>query len=433
MIDATTVGYLMLVGLCLLLAMGMRIAFALGLVGLGGLIAIRGWSSLEFLAGAQPLSATANLTLIIVPLSLFMGHLALTAGLSDKAFAAARDWVGHVHGGLAIASVFACAAFATVSSSSVATAATMSRIAIPNMLRAGYSQRLAAGAVAAGGTLGVLIPPSGVLVIYSLATGVSLTKLLISAVVPGILTAIVYGVGIHTLARRDPSMVKAIRIAPPPLLQRIRSLADCWEVMLLFVIVMGAIYAGFATPTEATAVGAGTALLIALRHTRGRRHLLIDGLIDTGVASAAVFALIIGSGLFGLAFATTQIAQSLAGWVASFDLSPTVLLILILLPYLVLGCFIDGLSMILLTMPTVFPIVVAANIDPLLFGILITKMTEIGAITPPVGLNVFVVKSGCPEIAIGEAFKGSLPFVAMELLLIGILIAFPGLTTGLLD
>ncbi|MEQ8346969.1 MAG: TRAP transporter large permease [Sneathiellaceae bacterium] len=430
--DPAIVGYLMLGGLCLLLVAGMPIAYALGLVGLSGLAATRGLPSLEFLAGSQPYTVTANLTLIIIPLSLFMGHLALTAGLSERAFAAARAWVGHVRGGLAIASVFACAGFATVSGSSVATAATMSRIAVPHMLRAGYSQRMAAGAVAAGGTLGVLIPPSGVLVIYSLATGVSLTKLLVAAVVPGILTAIVYAAGIHAVSRFDAQVMAATRAAPEPMPARLRSLGRSWEVVLLFVIVMGAIYAGFATPTEATAVGAGAALLIALRHTAGRRRELVRGLVDTGVSTAAIFALIIGSGLFSLGFATTQIPQNAAAWVGSFDLPPVLLLVLVLLPFLVLGAFIDGLSMILLTMPTVFPVIQQAGIDPVLFGILVTKMTEIGVITPPVGLNVFVVKGACPELAIGQVFRGCVPFIGMEFLLIALLIAFPFLTTGLL-
>ncbi|MFC3229900.1 TRAP transporter large permease [Marinibaculum pumilum] len=429
MIDPNIVGYLMIAGLCLLLVVGMPIAFALGLTGLAGLAATRGTRSLEFLAGAEPFSTTANLTLIIVPLSLFMGHLALTAGLSERAFAAARAWVGHVRGGLAIASVFACAGFATVTGASVATAATMSRIAIPQMLLAGYSQRMAAGAVAAGGTLGVLIPPSGVLVIYSLATGVSLTKLLVAAVVPGVLTAIAYAIGISIVSRFDPQVRAAARGAPADLRTRLGSLARSWEVALLFLTVMGAIYGGVATPTEATAVGAGVALLIALRHTAGRRRELLQGLVETGFSSAAIFALILGSALFSLGFATTQLPQALAGWVAGFDLPPALLTVLLLLPFLVLGAFIDGLSMILLTMPTVFPVVQQAGIDPILFGILVTKMTEIGVISPPVGLNVFVVKGACPELSTGQIFRGCVPFILIEFVLIALLIAVPELTT----
>ena len=434
MLDPTMVGFLMAGGLILLLLLGMPIAFALGLSGLAGLAATRGWASLQFLAGNFPYSATAELALIIIPLFLFMSHLAFAAGLSARAYACARHWVGHLSGGLATATVFACAGFATVSGSSVATAATMARIAAPEMLAAGYSPRLTAGCVAAGGTLGVLIPPSGILVIYSIATAVPLSALLIAAIVPGILTAVVYALGIGLIARLDLRTRSAQRtVQRSSWGQRLRSLGAAWEAALLFFLVMGSIYLGFATPTEAAAVGAAVALLIAIIRTRGQRQSLIQGLTETGVATSSIFALVVGAGLFSLALATTRIPQELAGWVGGLDLSPTLLFMLILVPYIVLGAFIDGLSMILLTMPVAFPIIEQAGIDPVLFGILVTKTTEIGAITPPVGLNVFVVKSAVPQIDIGDAFRGCIPFVLMEILIMILLILFPGLSLGLLS
>jgi len=429
----TEVGLLMAGGLVVLLLLGMPIAFALGLTGLAGLAATRGWTSLQFLAGNFPYSATAELALIILPLFLFMGYLAFAAGLSARAYTAARHWVGHLSGGLATATVFACAGFATVSGSSVATAATMARIAAPEMLAAGYSRRLTAGCIAAGGTLGVLIPPSGILVIYSIATAVPLSDLLIAAIVPGILSAVVYAVGISLIARFDPQTRAAQTMTRSSWGERFRSLLAAWEAALLFLLVMGSIYLGLATPTEAAAVGAAVALVIAIVRTRGRRASLVEGLTETGVATSSIFALVVGAGLFSLGLATTQIPQNLAGWVGGLALSPTALFILILVPYIVLGAFIDGLSMILLTMPVVFPIIEQAGIDPVLFGILVTKTTEIGVITPPVGLNVFVVKSAVPEIDIGDAFRGCLPFVLMEFLLMGLLILFPVLSLGLLS
>jgi len=423
-------GVVMIGGLFLLLLLGMPIAFALALCGIAGLVIARGWRASEFLLSSFPYSSTAELALIIIPLFLFMGHLAFSAGLSEKAFDAAKKWVGHLHGGLAVASVFACAAFATVSGSSVATAATMARIAIPEMLRTGYSQRLAAGSVAAGGTLGVLIPPSGILVIYSIATGVSLSELLIAAVIPGLVTAAVYGIGIHLLARLDP-VSSGARLPRSGFSARFRSLVGAWEVLLLFAIVMGAIYLGVATPTEAAAVGAAVALLLAAARRNAGRSIW-TGLVETGTTTASIFMLVVGAGLFSLGLATTQIPQAAAGFVAGLDLPPTMVLLLLLVPYLVLGAFVDGLSMILLTMPIVFPIIQQIGVDPVLFGILVTKTTEIGAITPPVGLNVFVVKGTVPELDIGACFRGCLPFVAMELLLLGLLVAFPTLTLGVL-
>lgn len=427
------VGVVMIGGLLMLLLSGMPIAFALGLAGIAGLLLSRGWRASEFLLSSFPYSVTAQLALIIVPLFLFMGHLAFASGLSGKAFDAARVLVGRVRGGLAIASVFACAGFSTVSGSSVATAATMARIAIPEMLASGYHQRLAAGCVAAGGTLGVLIPPSGVLVIYSIATGASLTELLVAAVIPGVLTAVAYAVGILVMVKMNPEIAPKSTAKPASGREKLRALANSWEILLLFFIVMGSIYLGFATPTEAAAVGALVALVIAFARSRGARfRVMKEGLIETGVATSSIFALVIGAGLFSLGLSTTQIPQDVAAFLSGLDLPPTVVLIMILIPFLVLGAFIDGLSMILLTMPVVYPVILDIGVDPILFGILVTKTTEIGVITPPVGLNVFVVKAAVPSLPISEAFRGALPFVVMELILMGLLIAFPQLTLALL-
>lgn len=433
MLEQTELGLVMIGGLIALLLGGMPIAFALALTGIVGLLLARGWRASEFLLASFPYSGTAQLSLIIVPLFLFMGRMAFASGLSVKAFDAARALVGRVSGGLAIASVFACAGFATVSGSSVATAATMARIAIPEMLASGYGKRLAAGSVAAGGTLGVLIPPSGILVIYSIAIGASLTELLVAAVVPGVLTAVAYALGIWLMVRAKPELAPR-SVAPPTSARRkLRALIESWEIALLFLIVMGSIYLGLATPTEADAVGAFVALVIAAARSRGRRAAVLrEGLVETGVATSSIFALVIGAGMFSLGLSTTQIPQDVAAFLVGLELPPTALLVVILIPFLVLGAFIDPLSMILLTMPVVFPVIERIGVDPILFGILVTKTREIGVITPPVGLNVFVVKSAVPDLPIGDAFRGAFPFVVMELILIGVLIAFPVLTLGLL-
>lgn len=427
--DPSLVGLLMVGVMLVLLFGGMPIAFALATAGLFGLSMTRPWAGLEFLLSTFPYSSSAHLAYVILPLFLFMGYMAFAAGVAARAFDTARAWFGAIPGGLAISTVSACALFATVSGSSVATAATVSQVAVPEMLRNGYSQRLAVGSVAAAGTLGVLIPPSGILIIYSIATEVPVPDLFIAAFVPGVLTAIAYAVMIYFWVRLSPALSSTTVLPPVPWGARFRALGQSWEVIVLFVFVMGTIYLGVATATEAAAFGAAGALLIAVCRRNNRLAILWRGLVDTGVATSAIFALIIGAGLFGLALATTQIPQNMAVWIGGFELERWQLTLLLLIPYLILGCFIDGISMMLLTLPVVFPIVTNAGINPVLFGILVTKTVEIGAITPPVGLNVFVVKNTVPEVDLGEAFRGVLPFVAVEIALIFLLVAIPEITT----
>lgn len=430
---ALDIGILINVMLVALLLLGMPIAFALGLSGMAGLALLHGTDSFAFLIAAKPYTFTAVNTFIIVPMFLLMSHLAFSAGLSEKAFEAARSWVGHIRGGLAMTTVLACAGFAAVSGSSVATAATVSRIAIPEMLRAGYSKRLSAGVVAAGGTLGVLIPPSGILVIYSIATETKLSDLLIATVFPAILTIAVYMAGIYILARFRKDTAAIALPARATWKRRLSTTGRSWEVMLLFAIVMGSIYLGIATPTESAGIGAAVAFVMAAMRLKGGSSSLINGFVETAGATASIFALIVGAGLFSVALTSTQIPQLAAEWVGGLGLPPTMLLALVMIPYLVLGCLVDPASMLLLTLPILFPIIVAAGINPILFGILVTKMTEVGAITPPVGLNVFVIVGTFPQISMSEAFKGSLPFVIMELIICTILILFPSITLVLVQ
>jgi C4-dicarboxylate transporter, DctM subunit len=425
--SATGQGLLLVGGLFLLLGLGFPIAMSLLASGLIAILAVQGWSAADYLLGTLPYSGTAEFAFIVIPLFLFMGHMAFSAGVSEKGFRAALAWFGHVPGGLGIAAVAACAAFATVSGSSIATAATVARVAVPEMLKAGYSKGLAGACVATGGTLGVLIPPSGVMVLYSIATETPIPNLFLAGIVPGLLTAAVYGIGIWLKVKRDPTM-KELTVRPrAPMKERIRLTFGSWEIILLFSVVMGTLYTGVATASEAAGYGALAALLVAVLRGTGW-HEIKTGLQVSGASTASIFFLIIGAGIFSVALATTQIPQTIAGTVTALQLHPTLLLIFLLLPFLVLGCFVDAASMILLTMPIIFPMVKQAGIDPVLFGILVVKMTEIGNITPPVGLNVFVVGTTCPEIPIREIFRGILPFFAMELLVVALLILFPRIT-----
>lgn len=417
---------LAVIGLLLfLLICRLPIGFALAGAGVAGLMWARPWGAVEYLLSTFAYSTTANFAYIVLPLFLFMGQMAFSAGLSRHAFEAGQKWLGRIPGGLAAATVFGCAVFSTICGSSVATASTMARVALPEMARQGYSPRLAAGCVAAGGTLGVLIPPSGILVVYSIITEVSLVKLFVAAFVPGFLTAMIYVIGIYAWVKINPSLSPQVsKEEGPSWRERILALGRTWELIILFLAVMGTIYLGVATPTEAAAMGAFFALLTVLRRP-GRRANVLQGLRETGTATCSVFALVIGAGLFSLGLATTQLPTHLATLVTSLELSQTATILIILIPYLVLGCFVDGLSLILITMPIVFPIVTQIGFDTVLFGLLVTKSVEIGAITPPVGLNAFVVKSMAPDVELKDIFYGCVPFVTMEIFIVGLLIAFP--------
>jgi tripartite ATP-independent transporter DctM subunit len=278
--------------------------------------------------------------------------------------------------------------------------------------------------VAAGGTLGVLIPPSGILVVYAIATEVSLVDLFIAALVPGFLTAGVYALMIYALAKFGPSFAVPVQRRQPIRVQ-IRAAAASWEILGLFGVVMGSIYLGIATPTEAATVGAVGATLLVLRQKRNRLSKIREGLLETGSVTAAIFFLILGAGLFSMALATTQIPVMLADWAVGLSDNRLIVLILILIPYFLLGMFIDGISMILLTMPIVFPIILKLGFDPVWFGILVTKTVEVGLLTPPVGLNAFVVKNVAPEIPMLDIFRGCVPFVIAEIGIIALLIVFP--------
>jgi tripartite ATP-independent transporter DctM subunit len=412
--------------LIVLLLVGMPIAFSLITAGIVGLLMTRGWTASEFMLGTFLYSYVANLSLVVVPLFLLMGNAAFSAGLSERAFVAARKLLSGVSGGLAMAVVFGCAAFATVCGSSVATAVTMGRIALPEMTKAGYRDTLATGCVAAGGTLGVLIPPSGILVIYSIVTQVSVVDLFIAAFIPGVITAVVYAIYIYGAVKLQPDLAPMVDEAPPSFREKLKAIAGAWEVLALFLVVMGSIYLGVATATEAAAFGAFFAIVLLLRRTRSAgAKPLNDGLIDAAGTTASVFALVIGAGMFSLALATTQIPTAMAASVAALDLPPAVLVAAILIPYLILGCFIDGVSMLLLTMPVVFPIITTIGFNPIIFGLLVTKAVEIGCITPPVGLNAFAVKGVAPDVPLGNIFRGCAPFVLLEIALVAGLLIYP--------
>ncbi len=374
----------------------------------------------------------SNHSLSIVPLFLLMGQFAALGGMSKALFKAAEAFLGHHRGGVAMAAIGACAGFGSICGSSLATAATMGQVALPELRRAGYSGALATGALAAGGTLGILIPPSIVLVIYAILAEQNIAKLFAAAFVPGILAAIGYMVVINIYVRIWPK--SAGQIDPLPWPERMQALAAVWPVLLIFVVVIGGIYSGIFTPTEGAAVGAVTTGLLAWWRGGLRRKTLLESLEATASSSAMVFMIVLGAAAYNTFLALSQLPQELAGWVGAQGFGPYQVLWAILIFYLIFGCVMDSLSMILLTIPVFFPMISALDfgLSPedtaIWFGILVLIVVEVGLITPPVGMNLFVIQSMAPDIPIRDTYRGVMPFVASDLVRVVLLVLFPAIS-----
>ncbi len=374
----------------------------------------------------------SNHSLSIVPLFLLMGQFAALGGMSKALFKAAEAFLGHRRGGVAMAAIGACAGFGSICGSSLATAATMGQVALPELRRAGYSGALATGALAAGGTLGILIPPSIVLVIYAILAEQNIAKLFAAAFIPGILAAMGYMVVINIYVRIWPN--SAGQIAPLPWPERMQALVAVWPVLLIFVVVIGGIYSGVFTPTEGAAVGAVTTGLLAWWRGGLRRKSLLESLEATASSSAMVFMIVLGAAAYNTFLALSQLPQELAGWVGAQGFGPYEVLWAILIFYLIFGCVMDSLSMILLTIPVFFPMIAGLDfgLSPeetaIWFGILVLIVVEVGLITPPVGMNLFVIQSMAPDIPIRDTYRGVMPFVASDLVRVVLLVLFPAIS-----
>jgi tripartite ATP-independent transporter DctM subunit len=371
-------------------------------------------------------------SLSIVPLFLLMGQFATLGGMSQALFKAAEAFLGHRRGGVGMAAVGACAGFGSICGSSMATAATMGQVALPELKRAGYSGALSSGLLAAGGTLGILIPPSIVLVIYAILAEQNIAKMFAAAFVPGILAALGYMLVINLYVRFSPT--SAGQIEPMPWKERGQALVAVWPVLLIFIVVIGGIYSGIFTPTEGAAVGAVATGLLAWR--RGGLHgsRLREAFEATASGTAMVFMIVLGAAAYNTFLALSQLPQELAAWVGGQGFSPYQVLWAILIFYVIAGCFMDSLSMILLTIPIFFPMVSGLDFGlppeemAIWFGVLVLIVVEVGLITPPVGMNLFVIQSMAPDISIKQAYRGVLPFVASDFLRVAILVAFPAIT-----
>ena len=405
------------------------LAFAMAIVGTAGLGLVRGWGP-AFASTAQVVYETGfAYTLSVIPLFILMGNFVARAGLAHELFAAANAFIGHVRGGLAHATIAACAGFGAICGSSIATAATMSKVAYPSMKKLGYADSLATGTIAAGGTLGIMIPPSTIMVIYGIVTETHIGKLFAAGVVPGLLTALLLMAVISYVTWRQPELGPAgVRATWP---ERWRALRGIWGVLVLVVVVLGGIYGGVFTTTEGAGIGAsGAFLFAAFRRTLSWRS-LFDVLIESARTTAMLFALLIAAHIFANFINFTSMPGDLKNWITSQGFSPIMVVGAMMVIYVVLGTVMEELSMVLLTIPLFFPIVVALGFDPVWFGVLIVMVIQIGLISPPVGMNLFVINTLLPKVGLPTIFRGTWLFVMMQCVALLILLFVPSLSLWL--
>ncbi|MEM8836604.1 MAG: TRAP transporter large permease [Pseudomonadota bacterium] len=413
-------------GIALILAMcRVPVAIAMASVGIVGAILLGDWFSASYVIASLPFEAIFPYGLSVVPLFIFMGVFAGHSGLSENLFRGLVAFVGHRPGGLASATIGACAVFGAISGSSLATCATMGKIALPEMERLNYRRKLAGAVVAAGGTLGVLIPPSILLVIYALMTEESIGALFAGALIPGLLAAGLYIVTIRIIVARNPDAAPPTPLVAWP--ERMRALAGMWDALLLIFVVIGGIYAGFFSPTEAAAVGAGGALLIAFARRRLNAKTLRAGMLETASMTGMIFMILIGAALFNFFLEQSKLTETLLDWITASNLPPALVILALLAFYIVLGCFMDALSIILLTVVPAHALVTGLGYDPIWFGVLMVSVVEIGLITPPIGMNLFVIKGVAPRISLSDVSRGVLPFICADIVRLGLLLAIPGL------
>jgi tripartite ATP-independent transporter DctM subunit len=399
------------------------LAIAMGLVGFAGLWWMRGLNPALASVTSTVYEAGFEYTLSVVPLFILMGNFVTRAGMSRELYRAAYTLVGHFRGGLAMATVMACAGFGSVCGSSIATAATMTKVAYPSMKGHGYSGQLAAGAIAAGGTLGILIPPSTILVIYGLVTETSIGKLFAAGMVPGLLAVFMMCLTISFITWRDPSAGPAAERSSWA--ERFDAMKDVWAVAVLFVIVMGGIYGGVFTTTEGAGIGAFGAFIIALLRKSLNVSVTLDILVESARTTGMLFMILVGALVFANFVNFTTLPSDLKSLVSTHNISPVAVMIAICAIYIVLGAAMEELSMVLLTLPVFFPLVVSLGFDPVWFGIVIVLVVMIGLISPPVGMNMFVVRNMLPELSTATIFKGVMPFVCTLVVVLALLVAFP--------
>lgn len=428
---ASTIGFIGIIALFVLLIIRIPVAFAMFVVGFFGITAIDSSRSAFGLLASEAFTLASSPQLVVVPLFILMGNVASVTGMSRRLYDAAYALIGEFRGGLASATVIGCGGFAALSGSSVASALTMGKVALSEMDRYNYDPRLSTGVVAAGGTLGILIPPSTGFVIYAILTEQSIGRLFLAGVLPGILLLVLFIVAIMIICTFRPEFGPA---GPSTnFAEKLRALAGALPIVGVILLTIGGIYGGFFSPVEASAVGAGVVILIGIvARTLSFSQFWIAAK-DSVTTTATVMLILIAAHLINPFIALSHIPDAVGQFIIGFDLGVIGTLILILSIYLVLGCFLEGFAMLVLTLPIFFPIILELGIDPIWFGVLVVLALEMGLISPPVGLNVFIVKSVAPKVPLADIFRGVMPFWAVMVFAIGILIAFPQISLILPD
>jgi len=408
--------------LLLLIFIGMPIGFAMALVGFVGFGYIAGMEGALSNLSAVPFGYVADYGFVVIPLFLLMGNLAANTGISKDIYSAAHTWVGQLKGGLAMATVVASAGFAAVSGSSTATGAAMGKVAYPEMQRYKYKPSMASGSIAAGGTMGILIPPSMGFILYAILTEESVGQLFMAGIIPGVLEAVFYIITIYILCMVNPAVAPA---GPRTTFrEKLVSLKGVWSMLALFVLVMGGIYGGLFTPSEAAAVGAFGALVISLAMRRFTTKIFTQSLAETGQTTAMIFILIIGSMIFMRFLAVSNLPFVLSEFVAGMDVPGYVVIIVVIVFYIFVGCFLDIFSSLVLTIPVIYPTIIALGFDPIWFGVIFVRVAEIGLITPPIGMNCFVI-AGVTDLPLGTVFRGIVPFLIADICHVALLVTVP--------
>jgi C4-dicarboxylate transporter DctM subunit len=423
------IGVLGVAALLAVLFIRVPIGVALALVGVCGYAALDGWRNAITALGSVPYELASAYSLSVVPLFILMGAVATRANMSSELFTAANAVFSGFRGALTNATIGACAAFGSICGSSIATAATFSKVAIPEMRRHGYDAGLAAGAVASAGTLGILIPPSVILAIYSLVAEESLAKLFAAALLPGLLLATLYVAVVLVLARVVPRWTPYV--APMALGERLRAAVGMWKLALLFFFAVVGVYLGWFSPTEAAAVASFAAIVIGFATRALTLQGLLDALLDTVFSTAMLFFIIVGAFVFSRFIVLARVPNELVEFVTETGMSPAAIVFAVILLYFLLGTFLEEVSTILITVPVILPLMQSIGYDGIWFGIFVTVMATIGLISPPVGLTVFVIQAQNPDIPAAKIYLGTLPFLAADFVLLGLLLAFPALALWL--
>lgn len=427
--DPLTIGVLAFVAMLVLLIIGVPIGFAMGAAGFSGTAMIIGVDPAMRLLGRTAFETAITDSLSIIPLFVLMGIFASSSGLSRDLYRAFNTWLGHRPGGLALATIGGCGAFAAICGSSIATAATMSQVAMPEMRRYKYDDRLATGSIAAGGTIGILIPPSVILALYGILTETNIGDLFLAGIIPGIITVLGFMVTISIITHIKPEL--GPRGERSTRAEKLLAFKDVWGMVALFTLVIGGIYLGVFTPTEAAGIGAVGAFLLALLRRRMSLRLLATSLIEAVKTTAMLFTILIGAITLNNLLVLSNMASAMSGWISGLALPAAMVMAVILLLYIFMGAVLDALAMVLLTVPIFFPIVLNLGFDPIWFGVIVVMVAELGLITPPIGMNVFIIRGMVSDVPLVKIYAGVLPFCIAQIILIGLMFAFPGLITWL--